>query len=345
MRENESFFKIIGDREQVLAFSKCRIPFEVKKAGNGAEISAFRTALRTALSCLSLKQNEMLCGKYGTTDPTKQYYDLENVLFYNVGNKPIYGQTGNGLAFSVIGDAELDDLRREYGVPPEFCHCYLYSLRKQNNTPSTKGFVLARWKPFPCEKLNGKHAADFWKLFKSVENTGIYSRFSDENLTGTSDFSLFLTITKPTDTFFRVESVMKPLLDGLICSLHGREKDMTAFAEKIHCDPAWFQTEGILGKRDFLQNYPNGLKWNPADERCKKALIRVREGNAWTFSGEVRPLCPYCRSASAAKIFYGMPAYSEELETAEAYGELFFGGCCVAKNGAAFRCNRCKKRF
>lgn len=342
MRDNQDFFRIIGDQKRVLAFSKCRIPFEVKKSGNGAAISAFRTALRTALSGLSLKQNEVLYGKYGTTDPTRQYFDLENVLFYNIGNKSICGLTENGIAFSAIGDAELEGLRREYGVPPEFCHCYSYSLRKQNIAPSIKGFVLAGWKPFPCGKLNGKSVTDFWKLFKSVEKEEVYSRFSDDNIAETTDFSLFLTITKPTGTFFRVESVMKPLLDGLICSLHSTKKDMTVFAEKIHCDPAWFQTEGVLGARDFCLN---GLKWNPADNHCKKAVIRVQEGNAWTFSGEVRPLCPYCRSASVARILYGMPAYSEELEAAEANGELFFGGCCVAENGATFRCNRCKRKF
>lgn len=345
--ENE-ICQIFGDDEKVLAFSKQWIPFETRKEGIGAGIGAFKTALRNAISGLRAKNNGMLCGKYGTTAPVKTCFDLENVLFYNIGNKPLSGLTAGGIAFSMMGNAEAETLRREHEVPPEFCHTYLYSVKNEDITPSESGLTLAGWKPFPCGKLTGKNAADFWKLFKS-EKTDVYPPEPDIKLQSPLCFALFLTITKPKGTLFRVQSVMKPLLDGLICSLHSASEDMgdtSVYAEKLHCDPSYFQTEGVLGEREFLRSYRNNsLKWDPADDRCKKAMIRVQEGENWTISGEVRLFCPYCQSTSVAKILYGMPAMSEEMEKAEAKGAIFIGGCCIEENMPAFRCNRCKKRW
>ena len=55
--------------------------------------------------------------------------------------------------------------------------------------------------------------------------------------------------------------------------------------------------------------------------------------------------CPRCGSMETARILYGMPAFSEELERRLRAGRLRLGGCCVSANDPKRYCNTCKKRF
>lgn len=65
--------------------------------------------------------------------------------------------------------------------------------------------------------------------------------------------------------------------------------------------------------------------------------------------------CPYCGSMDTARILYGMPAFSEELQEKMNSGKIHLGGCCI--NGvrtddgdmillnAKRYCNHCEKEF
>ena len=64
--------------------------------------------------------------------------------------------------------------------------------------------------------------------------------------------------------------------------------------------------------------------------------------------------CPYCGSTSTARILYGMPAFSNELQEKLDKGKITLGGCCidsVSVNGEyiqidpARQCNDCGKEF
>ena len=65
--------------------------------------------------------------------------------------------------------------------------------------------------------------------------------------------------------------------------------------------------------------------------------------------------CPYCGSKNTARILYGMPAFSEELQAKLDSGKLHLGGCCISgvpdENGGMINldpgryCNDCHKEF
>ena len=64
--------------------------------------------------------------------------------------------------------------------------------------------------------------------------------------------------------------------------------------------------------------------------------------------------CPYCSSKNTARILYGYPAYSEELQKKLDNGKIAIGGCCISGapvDGGMIRtdpsrvCNNCKKKF
>ena len=64
--------------------------------------------------------------------------------------------------------------------------------------------------------------------------------------------------------------------------------------------------------------------------------------------------CPRCGSTNTARILYGMPVMSNELEEKLLAGKIHLGGCCIASEevdgenvctGPARYCNACGKKF
>ena len=55
--------------------------------------------------------------------------------------------------------------------------------------------------------------------------------------------------------------------------------------------------------------------------------------------------CPKCGSANIAKILWGMPAMSKELERSLEEGHIILGGCCVTGFDPDWHCNECGCEF
>jgi hypothetical protein len=53
------------------------------------------------------------------------------------------------------------------------------------------------------------------------------------------------------------------------------------------------------------------------------------------------PACPACGSPAIAKVLYGMPAWSPELEADLAAGRVVLGGCIVEPGAPRFTCVSC----
>ena len=58
-----------------------------------------------------------------------------------------------------------------------------------------------------------------------------------------------------------------------------------------------------------------------------------------------RRICPQCGSRETAKILYGMPTWSPELDEQINKGGIVLGGCCITRCDPVYRCNKCKKDF
>ena len=97
-----------------------------------------------------------------------------------------------------------------------------------------------------------------------------------------------------------VASVVKSMVDGIISALHTeRSRDRKAevrLATKLGVDVDTVtsflgRTEfAVLGERNLLRAYRNGVKWNPADERCTEIAILLHictEVVSPTLSGRV----------------------------------------------------------
>jgi len=69
-------------------------------------------------------------------------------------------------------------------------------------------------------------------------------------------------------------------------------------------------------------------------EKIEKTIFNWREFQ--------QIVCPKCDSSNVAKILYGFPAWSDELEEKLGSGVIALGGCIVSSDNPVFKCNECK---
>jgi hypothetical protein len=76
-------------------------------------------------------------------------------------------------------------------------------------------------------------------------------------------------------------------------------------------------------------NTPQGVKQYRGDKLKYTSTIKPRK-------------CPVCGSTKIAKILYGLPVFSKELENALNSGDLILGGCCFSIDDPRWQCANCK---
>ena len=123
----------------------------------------------------------------------------------------------------------------------------------------------------------------------------------------------------------------------------GYDPDEFDFSDLMEYHQALFRTakaNHITLDMSKHENKVEGLPYNlDFVVRNKKAQIK----------------CPYCGSKNTARILYGMPAFSDELQAKLDSGKLHLGGCCISGvpdgNGGMINldpgryCNDCHKEF
>lgn len=62
-------------------------------------------------------------------------------------------------------------------------------------------------------------------------------------------------------------------------------------------------------------------------------------------STEHNPECPFCGSHNVAKILWGEPIFTEDLERELKSKTVVLGGCCIAFDSPEYHCNDCNKDF
>lgn len=275
----------------VVVFSKGRIPFELPKANTEA-VRELKEELILAIKQLESFENSVLCARYGTTDETKGFYDIENVLFYNIGTKKFNVLAKQSIAFAAVSESEIIKMRKQWNIPEEYCHYYEYTLLPELVPPSQTKGLLASWENISFCKCTGLTPFASWNSIKEeANNIKIYDRIYCDN---GDKFALVLEIEKPQKAKFSIMTAMKPLLDGLICAFHNsnfEKEEVECFSQKLGCDRDKIQSAelNVLGERQskYIQIYCDNLKWNPADDLCQCVTISIIEGNEWRLSGKI----------------------------------------------------------
>ena len=251
-----------------------------------------RQEMRENLKALQGDDNSIVQAVYSS--PVREFCDVENVLFYNVGSGAFRHISKKGVAmechFRNYHDNHLPD--------PSYLHHYSYLI---NNSEQHTGYwqvtkLLSSWNDIhmPVLKSDMKPEVIWYAMKKGVVD--ILS-FDVQDYYG-----IDLTVTVPRTANINIVGAMKPLLDGIISAFHYHNgesikdvserlqqrlglKEDEAFIEELLLD----ETASVLGIRNLVMPYRQGIVRNPGDDQFVRIKIEVQRAvsREWKVSGSI----------------------------------------------------------
>ena len=290
---------IIDEPEHICIKSDYYVSFEPEKLPDkkqerrAAEIS-LRDMLREKIKGLSIRKDgkgKILVASYAERG-TKENYDLENRLFYNLKANSIFKEKApNELIFEKSDKTEEQPFIYDYMIKTE---------SEINNEKLCGKNRLAHWENIELKKSFPNKPERYFATLRDLEISNDKNKKPDSKTVikyasdYTGAFGLKITLTVPeSNKGSHPASVMKPLLDGVICAFHGEKGEtVRMLQEKFKGENITCQANNwnVLGDQDYLRKYGNGFKWYPADEanRLKFGWIIVKcEGEKYKMSGEI----------------------------------------------------------
>lgn len=291
---NNSSYVIKGPEDNkncVELWSTKRLPFEPK-----GWLLEMRNSLRSRIERLCAGNETVFHAVYYSE--LEEFCDVENILIYNVG----------AGAFKHLCQRSLFIERRMLPPPVEQTgdlkgvrHYHRYNVIKEDkeNQYWEKGETLSTWRDVRCPPLRSNiKPHHIWHYLKKAE-----IEINDVPIIPYI-YGIELKIRAPLGKRVNLASVIKPLLDGVICAFHAhdgsnlpgitrrlslmlQEKESNLADMLLNCE------RSVLGVRSLLHPFRQGVQWNPADDGC--VLIKVQcdyteNENVWFLNGEIYEL-------------------------------------------------------
>ena len=271
---------VLSSNCEVMACSKIKIPFEPNPAQ-----AAFRELVQSKLKALRPLGNQILYAKYGCA--LSQFNDVENALFYNIGTTSFSAALSKetSVYFQRIQPNEIYSFENW-----EFQYFYHYSWApKGKHRYWWENELICEWNDVPLKKVNStSKATDYFLAIK--QSPELVNCFEDENEAALG-LKIVLSIPR-TASFTNIVSIMKPLVDGVICAFHTPDGiAVNEVSELLNVNKEVFSTieKTCLGKCCYISPYRKSVKWNPQDERLDYVVIEpvVVDDKEFSFSGKL----------------------------------------------------------
>lgn len=238
---------------------------------------------------LCVDDNKVLLASYGGKAPDKNY-DLENKLFYNIGTgafSSIFKKFPKQVALKKT-NYNPDDEESSYR------YLYKYEIISENTLKTEN--KLVEWKDVPIGDTLPDKPDRYYAAIRNHSSEII----PVASLPAKAPFGIKIILTVPNSKkSIHPVSVMKHLLDGVICAFHGEEGEETKKSVQKR-----FQKNGLnkdeikkffdknseqlnlFGNRNYLTK---SSRWNPEDDRLQFGWIVVEQGkdNKYKMSGEI----------------------------------------------------------
>jgi hypothetical protein len=263
---------------KITLFSVIRMPY--KRHG---VMEQARTEIREAMRNMTPAPDHILEGVYSSKIDGK--YDVENVMFYNIGSSPFKRLVTSGIK---ARRCRLHDNSHS----PGYTHRMDYNLIPTPNIPELFAVHL-RFTPDRMDK-----AFYIWWAAGSGEavKTG----------TVAGRYGMYVELSGPAVPAISAE-LLKRLFDGIIASLQREPSPNPAAVEKLSQN---FYVEAYsIGERlknpiisaippsdnrGLVQKDPSRVRWNPADDRCDECTLIVKHAataicNVYVYSLDDRP--------------------------------------------------------
>lgn len=270
--DDDRLYAIVASDRRVDAQSARRLSFEPK----GWQVD-FHRELRSALRAMTPPARGPLRCVYSSDD--RALVDIENVLTYNVGTSNLGHLVTAGLVLERSFDAPspLDGLTHPHLLSYQF-----------DPDPSVE---WAHWEP---AQLLASISVDRWDWFRDhrVGDAWLRARAHTVDVSPSDvtprEFGAIVTVTSSGPA--NLLSALKPMLDGLIASLHRYSGPHT----EVLAERAAFLSPavGLTGLRNALTDprdrplgpWPwliprgQGVQVSPADDRLVALTVRLKRG-------------------------------------------------------------------
>lgn len=299
----------------------CKMYIKTKREGKSLEIQsdfsvnypsndiisaeAYRLKYHIYHEVQSLRtNNNVLLSTYAGNSPENS--DIENLLFYNIGTGAFSKVFQSSKEMKQVA-FKMDSTSQEN----QSSHKYKYevvcskNVEKDNLCGKT---LIAKWNGITIGRTLPQKPDEYYAALRSVtvrktndsrdkphENEVI--RYGSEQCETFFGIKIELIVPDSKKSIHPV-SVMKHLLDGVICAFHGEEGEETKKSVQKR-----FQKNGLnkdeikkffdknseqlnlFGNRNYLTK---SSRWNPEDDRLQFGWIVVKcEGKAYKMSGEI----------------------------------------------------------
>lgn len=287
---NELNYTIDSNSKSLNVISDFYIPFEPKKTNLAIreKVISLLQNIKSSIGKLSVEDDELLLATYYESDKNR-FYDVENMLFYNIGTSTFSNCCKTQVAF--MGDEQRFSQKEKSTQNSDNKYFYSYKIIKADelDTLIKDKKIIADWKDIDVNLDIPQSAMRYYSTIRAnVDKVNISHTLN-------TDFNLFgmkIDITLPNKNL--PTSIMKPLLDGLICAFHGEEGATQntlnlMFGTEIGQQYGKNKNLNIFGTRQYVDVYRgvNSYKWNPEDERLQFAWITVNKGTVAKISGQI----------------------------------------------------------
>ncbi len=271
--------------------TNCYVPFEPKKQ----DARDLKEEIRKTVGQLEVGDNEVLLASYAEGNP-KRKYDLENRLFYNIGS---------GAFSDIFCTYPKEAAFVAASKPNNGQYIYKYKVVSEEEVKEyLEGKTLiVKWQDIPIGPKQGKDDKPD-RYYEAIrrETDSIKIMIDDpkpDHILDRAPFGIKIELTVPgSNKRLRPQpaSVMKPLLDGVICAFHGEDGEKTKEAVKKRFQESGLKDEkiekffeasklNIFGNHNYLTK---SNRWNPEDDRLQFGWIIVkREGKEYKMSGSI----------------------------------------------------------
>lgn len=255
-------YELLELPNEVALASDVRLPFEPK-----GELRAMRDDLRAALLRL---RGDRLWARF--SGPAYGGYDLENVLFYNVGCSAFRNLAATSLYFEKDPSPSTRDQRWRH--------------RYATGTGMSGG-----WRPVGQE-VAVELVSEANRIGTAPEMWALTHQALGDGTRSLAGLDLFLTLDLECGSSVNLTEVAKRVIDGLFCALHQYlGEPSTELIDRIKRVAAtseadarrWLMLAGPLGPSRFVWPFGQNLQWSPADDRlvAVKFTRHPREGRGW----------------------------------------------------------------
>lgn len=276
-----------GEDNSVELWSTKRLPFEPS-----GWLLEMRNSLFSEIKKLNIKNDSALYAIYSSKE--KGFFDVENVLFYNVGAGAFKEICQNDLVFERT-EKSPPEISQELLKSPNHYQGYFIMNKDQLSPFWKKRQTIASWSNVPCPPLKVSTKAEkIWEVMKKVD-------IQLKRPQSVKRFGMSVDIKAPEGTKTNLSSLVKPLLDGIISSFHSHEviksnETVDILSNRIGVDQSkikeWLydSINDVLGKRNLVYLFRNNIKWNPADDLCLTTSLHFDDSldeENWLLSGEI----------------------------------------------------------